>query len=237
MNKSLCRDGIHNHWTLFFLNDEHWLIIKNVESETIDLLKLKEITNYYCNYCLCHRHTVCIIFVIEAVFFLLLTRGFPFHAAEKSRDRQTLIPRPKKKKKKGIHRHIICMSLLLRPCELHEQSIFSWQILFTSKFKNTHPHLEDMPSRSPCDLFGAHLWPILSSMWSAALSLLQHAGTILKTPRLMDFKRVQMHVGSVNKCTFDLRRILVNMHTMCTHGVVKRCMGSFFFHSTHEMQV
>lgn len=44
--------------------------------------------------------------------------------------------------------------LLLRPCESHEQSIFSWQIMFTSKFKNTHAHLEEMPSRFLCDLFG-----------------------------------------------------------------------------------
>lgn len=34
--------------------------------------------------------------------------------------------------------------LLLRPCEAHEQSVFlffSWQIMFTSKFKNTHTHI------------------------------------------------------------------------------------------------
>lgn len=43
---------------------------------------------------------------------------------------------------------------LLRPCESDEQSIFSWQIMFTSKSKNTHPHLVEMPSRFVCDLFG-----------------------------------------------------------------------------------
>lgn len=42
----------------------------------------------------------------------------------------------------------------MRPCESREQSIFSWQIMFTSKFKNTHPHLEEMPSRFLCDLSG-----------------------------------------------------------------------------------
>lgn len=42
----------------------------------------------------------------------------------------------------------------MRPCESCEQSIFSWQIMFTSKFKNTHPHLEEMPSRFLCDLSG-----------------------------------------------------------------------------------
>ena len=45
-------------------------------------------------------------------------------------------------------------ALLLRPCESSEQSIFPWQIMFTSKFKNTHPHLEEMPSRFLCDLSG-----------------------------------------------------------------------------------
>lgn len=45
-------------------------------------------------------------------------------------------------------------ALLLRPCEPQEQSVFSWQIMFTSKFKNTHAHLEEMPSRFLCDLSG-----------------------------------------------------------------------------------
>lgn len=34
------------------------------------------------------------------------------------------------------------------------KAFFSWQIMFTSKFKNTHAHLEEMPSRFLCDLSG-----------------------------------------------------------------------------------
>lgn len=34
------------------------------------------------------------------------------------------------------------------------KAFFSWQIMFTSKSKNTHPHLEEMPSRFLCDLSG-----------------------------------------------------------------------------------
>lgn len=34
------------------------------------------------------------------------------------------------------------------------KAFFSRQIAFTSKFENTHPHLEDMPSRFLSDLFG-----------------------------------------------------------------------------------
>lgn len=67
-------------------------------------------------------------------------------------EQQTLSLRQKKKKSwLGIQ---YVWALLLRPCESHEQSIFSWQIMFTSKFKNTHPHLEEMPSHFLCDLSG-----------------------------------------------------------------------------------
>ena len=34
------------------------------------------------------------------------------------------------------------------------KAFFHGEIMFTSKFKNTHPHLEEMPSRFPCDLSG-----------------------------------------------------------------------------------
>lgn len=67
-------------------------------------------------------------------------------------DQQTLLLRQKKKKFWIDIQYV--WAPLLRPCESHEQSIFSWQIMFTSKFKNTHPHLEEMPSRFSCDLSG-----------------------------------------------------------------------------------
>lgn len=49
---------------------------------------------------------------------------------------------------------------------------FPREIVFTSKFKSTHSHLEEMPSHSPCDLFRHICGQYRPSMWSAQFLLL-----------------------------------------------------------------
>ena len=83
-----------------------------------------------------------------------LPEGSSYMLLNVLRSTYTITETKKKKKKKARIGIQYVWALLLRPCESHEQSIFSWQIMFTSKFKNTHPHLEEMPSRFLCDLSG-----------------------------------------------------------------------------------
>lgn len=79
---------------------------------TIDMLKPKEITNYYCNYCLCHRHTVRVICVVKAFFFCYWPEG-SFSMLLKISRSTHINTETKKKERNSLHRHIICMSSVI----------------------------------------------------------------------------------------------------------------------------
>lgn len=176
------------------------------EHVAIHDLKVKNITQCSCEYlCPSHRHAVHIHYypchqsnIQQCASFFSPSAEGSFHmlpSVLRSTDTIT-------KTKKVPHSHIIYMSSVIETMWMTgTKHFFPWQIMFTSKFKNTHPHLEEMPSRfSSVSRMGtsvANTVEHVVSSLSAALSPLRSAGALPADPRPLRFTLAQMHEGQI----------------------------------------